>query len=404
MNEARARFKAGGSNSKAAKFWNVTDTSAESGEITLYGDICDRPPVDFWTGEQVPGKYITPDGFLDDLEKIKGKANVTVKINSCGGDLYTGISIHNALKALNGKKIVQVEGIAASAASVIAMAGDEIQMYPGSILMIHGVSADLSDAGALTISDIRKLEKGYDANEKAIAEIYHAKTGIEVDKLRAMMARETWFVGQEAIDNGFADTLLNVSKCGTDGEDDEDEEEKKKPVIEVENGKKILFVAGIKHDISAFKNVPKSLPVVQNIKPTNEPKPSDALAVSVEELRRIYPQLVAEIEKAATAKERARIKAIDEIAKKPGAEALALSAKYTDLCTADELALKILKAQEDYNASRLKNITLDAKNSGANNVGGNANGGEPQPETDDEENKVSISKVVNAVKKIIGGN
>lgn len=394
MNKAKFRFKAGTVTGKAKKFWNVADTGTESGEITLYGDICAKPLVDFWTGELAPGQYITPDGFLNDLEKIKGKASVTVKINSCGGDLYTGIAIHNALKALSGKKIVQVEGIAASAASVIAMAGDEVQVYPGSILMIHGVSADLSDAGALTLGDIKKLEKSYDANEKAIAEIYHDKTGLEVDKLRAMMTRETWFVGQEAIDGGFADTLIKK---------DEDENEDSKPSIEEENGRKLLFVAGLRHDITGFKNIPTSIPVRSNAKPlTSTPQASAALAESVDELKKLYPQLTAQIEKNAAEAERERIKAIDRIAGKPGAAALAYSAKYTEICTADALALKVLEAQKDYNAQRLVNITNDAESSGANGVGANANGGEPN-QNDAQSKKASVDKVVDAVNKIYGG-
>lgn len=400
MNKTEPRFIAGTATGKAGKFWNVADTGSESGEITLYGDIYDKPPVDFWTGELEPGKYITPDGFLNDLENIKGKANVTVKINSCGGDLYTGIAIHNALKALSGKKIVQIEGIAASAASVIAMAGDEVQMYPGSMLMIHGVSADLSEMGPLTMADIKKLQKSCDANEKAIAEIYHSKTGIEVDKLRAMMERETWFVGKEAIDNGFADKLIN-SEGENDEKDDEDDE--KKAIVEVENGKKILFVAGIKHDITGFKNVPKSIPTKKEAAlQTKTANSSAALAESVEELRRLYPQLVAEIEKTATEKERERIKSIDKIASKPGAAALAYSAKYTEICTADKLALKVLESQQDYNAQRLTSITNDARNSGVNNVGANANGGEPNANKSDE-TSAAIDKIVNVVNKLNGG-
>ena len=98
-------------------------------------------------------------------------------------------------------KTVIVEGIAASAASVIMCAGDEVQVYPGSMVMIHGVSGLLWDY--YNLQDLKKLQKDFDASERAIAEIYHAKTGIEVDQLRSMMTRETWMVGQEAIDNGF---------------------------------------------------------------------------------------------------------------------------------------------------------------------------------------------------------
>ena len=171
------------------KFWNVASIGDDEGEITLYGDVVSRQPVDWWTGEPEPGLYIAPESFMEDLAAVKGKSNITIKINSCGGDLYTGIAIHNAIKGLTGHKVVVVEGIAASAASVIACAGDEVQVYPGSMVMIHGVTGLLYDY--YTLADLKKLQKDFDASERAIAEIYHAKTGIEVDQLRSMMTRET---------------------------------------------------------------------------------------------------------------------------------------------------------------------------------------------------------------------
>lgn len=220
------------------KFWNVASIGDDEGEITLYGDVVSRQPVDWWTGEPEPGLYIAPESFMEDLAAVKGKSNITIKINSCGGDLYTGIAIHNAIKGLTGHKVVVVEGIAASAASVIACAGDEVQVYPGSMVMIHGVAGLLYDY--YTLADLKKLQKDFDASERAIAEIYHAKTGIEVDQLRSMMTRETWMVGQEAIDNGFADTLLT----------DEG------PDVTLSADKKVLLVAGIRHDVKGFRHIP----------------------------------------------------------------------------------------------------------------------------------------------------
>ena len=102
------------------KFWNIASVGEDSGEIVLYGDVVARQPVDWWTGEPEPGLYIAPESFMEDLAAVKGKSNITIKINSTGGDLYTGIAIHNAIKGLSGHKVVIVEGIAASAASVIA--------------------------------------------------------------------------------------------------------------------------------------------------------------------------------------------------------------------------------------------------------------------------------------------
>ena len=171
------------------KFWNVASVSEDEGEITLYGDVMSQRPIDWWTGEPEPGLYITLGGFMEDLTAVKDKARITVKLNSCGGDLYTGIAIHNALKALSGNVNVVVEGIAASAASVIMCAGDTVTVYPGSLIMIHGVSVRLWDS--LNIQDMKQLIKGMDASEKAVAEIYDAKTGLGVDTLRNMRTKET---------------------------------------------------------------------------------------------------------------------------------------------------------------------------------------------------------------------
>ena len=291
------------------KFWNVASIGDDEGEITLYGDVVSRQPVDWWTGEPEPGLYIAPESFMEDLAAVKGKSNITIKINSCGGDLYTGIAIHNAIKGLTGHKVGGVEGIAASAASVIACAGDEVQVYPGSMVMIHGVAGLLYDY--YTLADLKKLQKDFDASERAIAEIYHAKTGLEVDQLRSMMTRETWMVGQEAIDNGFADTLLT----------DEG------PDVTLSADKKVLLVAGIRHDVKGFRHIPGTIPIDNSIHAApaagnkhaaaknDGPKKEDNKTMTLEEMRAQHPDVVAQIEQQAAetarTQERARIEAID---------------------------------------------------------------------------------------------
>lgn len=197
----------------ATKFWNMASVGEDEGEITLYGDVMSQQPVDWWTGEPEPGLYITPEGFMEDLATVKDKGRVTVKLNSCGGDLYTGIAIHNALKALSGEVNVVVEGIAASAASVIMCAGDTVTVYPGSLVMIHGVSVLLWDS--LNIQDMKQLIKGMDASERAVAEIYDGKTGLGVDTLRSMMTKETWMTGREALEKGFADAIKETRTIPT---------------------------------------------------------------------------------------------------------------------------------------------------------------------------------------------
>lgn len=383
------------------RFWNIASTGEDSGEILLYGDVMSRRPVDWWTGKPKAGLYITPEGFLEDLETVKGKKNITIKINSCGGDLYTGIAIHNAIKALSGNKTVIVDGIAASAASVIMCAGDEVKVYPGSMVMIHGVSGLLWDY--YNMQDIEKLQKDFDASERAIAAIYHAKTGIEVDKLRNMMAEETWMVGQEAVDKGFADTLI------------EDEG----PEMSMSADKKVLLVAGIRHDIGAFKRIPGSIPVNNSIhaapaagnknKPTNnvgnmrEEKPMNA-----EELRAQHGEIVAQIENeaAATARanaiaeERARLQAIEEIEASVGDAQMVRDAKYGEKpMTAEQLAFAAMKKQAALGVQHLANTAADAAASGAAGVGAAPNAGEEGSENDDQAKVEAIVNLYNSTFK-----
>ena len=361
------------------KFWNVASIGDDEGEITLYGDVVSRQPVDWWTGEPEPGLYIAPESFMEDLAAVKGKSNITIKINSCGGDLYTGIAIHNAIKGLTGHKVVVVEGIAASAASVIACAGDEVQVYPGSMVMIHGVAGLLYDY--YTLADLKKLQKDFDASERAIAEIYHAKTGLEVDQLRSMMTRETWMVGQEAIDNGFADTLLT----------DEG------PDVTLSADKKVLLVpgapaAGNKH--AAAKN--------------DGPKKEDNKTMTLEEMRAQHPDVVAQIEQQAAetarTQERARIEAIDSIAASVGDAQLVRDAKYGETpCTAEQLALKAMQKQAALGAKHLKDAKADNDESGAAGVGAAPNGGEEGSENDDKAKVDAIVGLYNSTKSQNGG-
>ena len=284
----RIKFTNGPQPATARKCWNmITDAGSDSAELTLYGDVCSQQPTDWWTGEALPGQYITPEGFLDDLALIKDKAKIVVKINSGGGDLYTGIAIHNALKALKGHKTVIIEGLAASAASVIACAGDDVQVHPGSIIMIHGAAVGVADY--MTAEDVKKIAKNLEAANNAIAQIYHEKTGLEVDSLRSMMKAETWMVGQEAVDKKFANTLL--SDAG--------------PSMSLTADRKILLVAGVRHDMRAFHNIPGNIPVEQDapaplgaVANKNKPPVSGEgeTTMTEKELRAQYPDLVASIE------------------------------------------------------------------------------------------------------------
>ncbi len=313
------------------KFWNVASIGDDEGEITLYGDVVSRQPVDWWTGEPEPGLYIAPESFMEDLAAVKGKSNITIKINSCGGDLYTGIAIHNAIKGLTGHKVVVVEGIAASAA-------------------------------------------------------------------------RTWMVGQEAIDNGFADTLLT----------DEG------PDVTLSADKKVLLVAGIRHDVKGFRHIPGTIPIDNSIHaaPTagnkhaaaknDGPKKEDNKTMTLEEMRAQHPDVVAQIEQQAAetarTQERARIEAIDSIAASVGDAQLVRDAKYGETpCTAEQLALKAMQKQAALGAKHLKDAKADNDESGAAGVGAAPNGGEEGSENDDKAKVDAIVGLYNSTKSQNGG-
>ena len=391
----------------APKFWNMASLSDTEGEITLYGDIVDHVPVDWWTGDPIPGQFITPEGFMDDLAAVKDKSRITVKLNSCGGDLYTGIAIHNALKALSGEVNIIVEGIAASAASVIMCAGDTVSVFPGSLVMIHGVSVMLWDS--LNIQDMKQLMRGMDASERAVAEIYNAKTGIDVDTLRAMMTKETWFTGREAIDKGFA----NVLKDG-DG-----------PEMSLSTDKKVLYCNGVNLNVEGL-NVPTGIPVAAhaappaakpgvNKRPTNKAaKKEGGTPMTIDELRAAHPDIVAQIEQEArnaaqtqanadaVTAERQRLEAIDSIAASIPDQQLVHDAKYGDTpCTAQELCFRVMQQSAASGQQFLANYQADGKASGAATVAAAPNSGAPVNKQ--ELNAADIQAVVNAYNQSKGG-
>ena len=394
----------------APRFWNMASVSDDEGEITLYGDVMSHQPTDWWTGEPVPGLYITPEGFMEDLATVKDKKKITVKLNSCGGDLYTGIAIHNALKALPGEVNVVVEGIAASAASVIMCGGDTVTVYPGSLIMIHGVKVGLCEY--LSIQDMKQYTKAMDAMERAVAEIYSSKTGMAVDTLRSMITKETWFTGREAVEKGFADVL------NEDGGDLK---------LTMSADKKILFCNGVSHNIEGLHNVPVTIPVApinaappavkrgvnkQTAKAANKEGGNNPM--TPEEMRAQYPEVVAQIEQAAVAaaqtqadnaavdNERQRIQAIDSIAASIPDPQLVNDAKYGEnRCTAQELSFRVLQQSAAAGQKFLGDYKADGAASGANNVGAAPNSGAPMNKQ--EQDNADIMAVVNAYKTTKGG-
>jgi ATP-dependent protease ClpP protease subunit len=153
---------------------------------------------DYWSGEGVTAKRVA--GAL----RAMGKGPVTVNVNSPGGDMFEGLAIYNLLREHEGEVTVKVLGLAASAASVIAMAGDTVQIARAGFFMIH--NAWIMAAG--NRNDLREYADWLEPFDAAMADIYSARTGEDIKAIAKLLDAESWIGGTQAVEDGFADDLL----------------------------------------------------------------------------------------------------------------------------------------------------------------------------------------------------
>lgn len=188
--------------------WKTTDDALDrwTGPLAAEADnpatisIYDVIGEDPWTGGGVSAKRIAAA-----LRSV-GKADVTVNINSPGGDLFEGLAIYNLLREHPAKVTVQVMGLAASAASVIAMAADDLAMGLGSFLMIHkswGMVLGNED-------DFREAADVFGTLDRSMVDIYAARTGQDPKEIARMMRAETWLTAADAVEKRFADRTFNL--------------------------------------------------------------------------------------------------------------------------------------------------------------------------------------------------
>ena len=188
------------------RFWNYEDTSPfEPAVLRLEGPI----DTETWWGDEV-----TPGYFREELEAHPG--DIVVYINSPGGDVIAATMIYTMLMEHKGNVTVKIEGLAASAASIVAMAGTSVLMAPTAYMMIHNASS---------IALGNKHEMAHEAAvldeiDRGIRDAYHIKTGIRDGRLSEMMDDETWMSARTCIDLGFADGYI-----GADPEEEPEEPE-----------------------------------------------------------------------------------------------------------------------------------------------------------------------------------
>ena len=178
-------------------------------ELTMYGDIYETRPVDWWTGEPEEGEFITLDDFLADLKQIEGVSKLTVRMNSYGGDAIVANVIHNRLRELQrgGMTITcVVDGVAMSGGSLIMCACDQVKVNPSSLIMIHNAWQLLY--GGYNADELLKAADALDAADRMQASIYARKTGLPESEILGMMRETTYMTGAEAVEKGFADALI----------------------------------------------------------------------------------------------------------------------------------------------------------------------------------------------------
>lgn len=191
------------------KTYALASVDGVSAELTLYGNICETQPVDFWTGEPVPGEYILLDEFLDDLKEIEGARKLTVRMNSYGGDAMVANVIHNRIRELSRggmETTCIVDGVAMSGGSLIMCACDTVEVNPSSLIMIHNAWQFLF--GGYNVEDLLAAADTLDAADRMQAAIYVRKTGLSEEEIRGMMRETTYMTGTEAVEKGFADKLI----------------------------------------------------------------------------------------------------------------------------------------------------------------------------------------------------
>lgn len=169
-------------------------------KINVKGAIV--PNNDKWIYDMLEMDATSPKDVLDALSSTDD--DVEVIINSGGGDVFSGSEIYTALKEHQGNVNVKVVGVAASAASVIAMAGSKIEMSPTAQMMIH-------NASSIAVGDNREMQTAYNmltSANKAVANAYIAKTGKSEQEITDLMNEETWFSADTAVEQGFADSKM----------------------------------------------------------------------------------------------------------------------------------------------------------------------------------------------------
>ena len=340
---------------KRFKFWNVMKNEEEkSAELIMYGSI----------GHDEDWDDISDKAFKQDIENLGDVENITLHINSPGGSVFSAIAIANTLKNHKAKVTANIDGIAASAATIITSACDVVRMPKNAHFMIHNPMTFAYGNNQDMEKTLNMLNKVKDS----IIETYLYKSNTDKETLSELMNEETWMDAETAKGYGFIDEIINKE-------------------IEEEIIENKLIINNMAFDISKFKNFKaEKTNKSQNITPLNITINSTGNAeniadeiknilnsgnnkkeeekMTLEELKNKFPELYDQVfnegKEAGISKENERMKAIDEM-KISNYPDLVENAKYTEKIEANELAMKILKKQNEEKAEKLEGLKNESQ-------------------------------------------
>ena len=306
-------------NQRNKTIWNLVKNDDKSAELMLYGDIAES----FW-GDTISAKEVTE--YLADLDV----ENIDVYINSNGGVVDTAIAINNALRRHKAKVTVNIDGIAASAATLITCAGDIVRMPKNALFMIHNPST-------IAMGDSEEMRKQADVLEKyknSITETYLQKVNIDKEKLSELMDNETWLNAEEALEYGFIDEITE----NTD--------------IQVVENK--VISNNMVFNMAEFKNF--------NVDKNKKNNGKGSGKMTKDEIKAQFPDIYAEIvnegKEIGIKEERTRIQEIEDLGYN---HEVVNKAKFEEPKNARDLALEIVSLMKQENQNKLNRIQDEGK-------------------------------------------
>ena len=323
------------------------------------------------------------------------KKNITVRINSVGGEVFAAHAIYSQLKSNKANITVIVDGLAASAATIPAMAGNVVKMYGNAMFMIHNPMAGL--LGYYNSEQLEKMATDLEKVKESILAAYISKTKRDKKELSKLMDKETWLTAEEALEYGFIDEIM-------------DQEDAKITNV----GGNVIYINNVRHNLGQFSSIPafekrqnKQEPRAPEPKNASEPSnklkeiqntPKEVTVMNFEELKAKHPELLAEIQNAAREEgrkeERERIKDIEAISNSIPQD-LVKKAKFEEPVNAEKLAFMALQNDGKLAKTYLDNAQADLKESGTGEVAP-----APQGQTSKEEKPATFQdKIKNVASK-----